>query len=395
MPRNPERLAWAVLCSSFFTLCLITTSLITGINWYLSNAMDPRQAKVEILSGTVLRQAPGAKVETNATSGLEIGENDTIRTATNSQAIIWLFDGSNVRLWPETSVTIVQLRSTRYNLNSMAIALRQQGGHTRFEIAPPSTRARSFEVETPQASMLLREGSYSIEIIGETTYIVTHYGSASVTSAGKTVELLQRERTEIGSKHPPRDPQPAARDLLINSNFTQGNDGLTGWLKGNREQQGDVPGDATVRTEEGRNVLRFTRLGSEGKHVETFIRQDINKDVTDFQSLKLTLDLKLLKQSLSGGGILGSEYPLLVRIRYRDMYQSEASWIRGFYFQNKDNYPTWNGKRVPEGRWDTFEADLFDPDTISPRPAYILWIEIAASGHDFVSETTNVRLVTE
>jgi hypothetical protein len=97
---------------------------------------------------------------------------------------------------------------------------------------------------------------------------------------------------------------------------------------------------------------------------------------------------------LSGGGVLSSEYPLILRMKYRDVYGSEAEWVHGFYIQNATNNPTNNGEQIPPDLWVPFEAgNLFE--TLDPKPFFITSLQIYASGWDYDSSVSGVRLVVE
>ena len=37
----------------------------------------------------------------------------------------------------------------------------------------------------------------------------------------------------------------------------------------------------------------------------------------------------------------------MIRLTYRDQYDSEAEWIQGFYYQNADGNPTTYGMQIP------------------------------------------------
>ena len=99
-------------------------------------------------------------------------------------------------------------------------------------------------------------------------------------------------------------------------------------------------------------------------------------------------------QSLSGGGYLCSEYPLMIRLEYDDVYGSESQWTQGFYYQNTDNNPTMFGERIPRNVWfDYASGNILE--TISPRPARLKSLLIYASGWDYESSVTDISLVVE
>jgi hypothetical protein len=389
-----------VLLLSFFGCVVLAISVPTAVNWYVMGATQPNTAELEAISGTSLLQQVGDRAEVGIQATQRLQEGDAVRTPSDAQAIVWLpFDrNTNVRLWPNSRLTMQNMQVSHYTDALTNISLNLKEGHCRIEVAPPSTKSRRLEIVTPTARVMLRgEGSYSIEvstIAGQTiTQVVTHNGSASVSAANKTVEVLRAERTEVRAGQTPADPTPAARNLIVNGDFRNGLD--SGWVADGRAEDGVMP-SVNVDFDDGLTMAHFQRSGS-SKHGEAFLVQQINRDVTDFESLELSFEAKLLNQSLSGGGWMGSEYPLMVRLRYRDVAGNENLWVKGFYYQNKDNLPVTNGTKLSQGSWQRQAApfDLFDPAVAPNRPAYLMSIELVASGWDFNSGITDVRLIAE
>ncbi len=96
------------------------------------------------------------------------------------------------------------------------------------------------------------------------------------------------------------------------------------------------------------------------------IEQRIDREVNDMSSLVLRANVKVRHQSLSGGGYLSSEFPLMVRITYRDAYDSQAEWVHGFYYQNDAGNPTTYGQEIAKDQWFPFESpNLLE---LLPRP---------------------------
>lgn len=385
------RLAWLVLWAAALTFCLMVVGLILGVRWYRDQALTARVATVDIIGGTVLFQAEETTRETVATNRMRLQDGDRLRTASDGQALISLPDGSNVRLWPDTAVEVKQLRTSTFSSQRTLTLLSQLGGHTRAEVAVPSTQERRFEIQTPHGRILLREGSYRIEITPSGSDVSVRTGSASVTARDQTVEVLRGERTIVAPGGRPTAPITAARDLIRNGDFGRG---FEGWRPGSRNEEDSIPGQVSLTMQDGRAAVAMRRQGSQ-KHGETFVQQTVNRDVTDEVSLRLSMDVKVVDQTLSGGGWRGSEYPLLVRLRYRDAYGSEATLVRGFYVTNPDGHPTTNGTPLPANQWTPMEVDLFDERQVSPRPAYLLWLEVEGAGWDFESYVTGVRLVAD
>jgi hypothetical protein len=106
----------------------------------------------------------------------------------------------------------------------------------------------------------------------------------------------------------------------------------------------------------------------------------------------------LLYQSLSGGGVLHSEYPIMVRLDYQDAYGNPNHWVQGFYYENPANYPISNGMEIPRNVWYSYESgnliELIESRG-DVKPAHLISIRIYASGHDYQSMVTEVELVAK
>jgi hypothetical protein len=390
--RQRERLAWVVLLSSFWLFVLMGVGLVLGVRWYRESALSARAGSLDqIIEGTVLYQTEQIVRETVASKGQRLQDGDRVRTDQNGKAQFQLADGSNVTLWPNTTVEIRQLRSSTYTDNRSVFVLAQLDGHTRIEVAVPSTLERRFEILTPHGRVVLREGSYRLEVGPAGTELAVREGSASFTGKERTVEVLRDERTAVSSGGDPARPKRAQRDLIRNGDFLQG---FEDWRIGSRNEEDGVLGQVNLAPVDGRFAIHLRRQGSV-RHGEAFVQQTIGRDVTDEASLKLQLDARVIHQSLSGGGVLGTEYPLLVRLRYRDYYGSENQIVRGLYVRNPEARPTTNGYAVPANQWQPITIDLFDDRQVQPKPAYLMWVEVEGGGWEFESFVTGIQLLAK
>ena len=84
----------------------------------------------------------------------------------------------------------------------------------------------------------------------------------------------------------------------------------------------------------------------------------------------------------------------MVRLTYRDVYDSEAEWVQGFYYQNTDGNPTMYGVQIPQERWHLFESP--NPlEELPIRPYRVIRIRIYGSGWDYDSLLSEVSLIVE
>lgn len=394
MRHRPEAIAWAILSSSFLIFLLLCSSLAFAVNWYKDTATSERGARLTIISGTVLVRGTGQTSWVGAVDEMELASGDAVRTEERSEALIVLFDKSTVFLFPESELTLARLAVSRFAPLRHTVLLTVHRGKIRIGVSLSPQGDKRFLVQGSQSMALLTEGSYAISVdAGRDSVRVRENGKAVVTGQGESVELARGERTEVQRDAPPKPPRSGLEELVFNGSFTQG---LAGWQVGNElgfPEGQDVQGDATLVREEGRPAVLFSRRGSKGTHCETYIFQEINRDVSDFSLLRLSIRLKLLYQSLSGGGYMGSEYPVLVKITYK-VAEGENFKVYGFYYQNEANNRTDNGIQAAQNTWVAFTA----PEnlmTLIPQPRKIMSIEVQASGWDYESLVSDISLVGE
>jgi hypothetical protein len=96
--------------------------------------------------------------------------------------------------------------------------------------------------------------------------------------------------------------------------------------------------------------------------------------------------------SLSGGGYVGSEYPIMVRLRYRDRRGSDQFWTQGFYYANPENRPTALGMLIERGVWVPIELDITH---VLGQATSIVSFEVSGSGHTFDASIGDLRLLVD
>jgi hypothetical protein len=407
MRRNPERVAWAVMLAAFAMFCALAIFIPLGIRWYLINAMRTYEAKVTCLEGTAVVEDPAQGTARPVLQGetISVPEAMVVSVDETAQATITFFDESQVRLFPSTSVALQRMRAPRFGFSprSAQINLYARGGRLYANTVLRGAASIVFAVESLQAQTLLAEdGSYVLEVSNEQTDVIVQRGTAKVSAAalpqsdGKaSVELSSRQRTVVQFGQPPSAPLKAERDLVVNGDFAAPLN--TGWTVFNDQggDGGEVDGAAALVVDEGRRAVRFFRTGGEFNHCETIIEQLLNRDLPDpLTTLRVQATVKLVEQTLSGGGYLSSEYPLMIRIRYRDIYGSENEWIQGFYYQNLNNNPTQNGQEIPQGKWYFYESENL-LSILSIKPQRIVWLRVYASGWNYESEVSQISLIIE
>jgi hypothetical protein len=399
MRRDPGRVAWVVLLAAFAINCILAVSIPLAFRWYLLSATVSHEATLEVITGTVLFWEPGRPNPIGVTGTTAIPEGSRIRTDASSRAFLTLFDNSTVTLSFDTEASLTTMRSRRFvfGMTPDSLHLYIAQGRANIGVALPVKGPREFLATSPHMTAALDDGSYSLKVTGDSSRTIVHLGTAQVTAQGESVALTQRERTTVRKGQPPEEPLAGAQNLLVNGGFVE--DLSVGWQAYNEQggDGGDIDGEISIlelpdTTSRG---VKFSRFASGGNHCETVIRQDLDEEISDLAtSISLYLKVRLEHQSLSGGGYLSSEYPLMIRLEYEDVYGSAGQWTHGFYYQNTDNNPTMFGERIPRNVWfDYASGNLLD--TIYPRPARLKSLLVYASGWDYESSVTDISLVVE
>ncbi len=412
--KNPERFAWLVIWSAFLVCILLTVSLPLGARQFILYSLEPRPSTIQAISpnpegcGTVRFTPPNAVQPTAVTcDAAQFPEGSVIATDQSSRGFVTFFDGSIAQVFPDSSLVATEMRQPRFAWSKLpnTIRIRQDRGLVIYAVAPavahagnPDGRPVSVQVSTIGFQATLGEGSYSLEVNGKRTQlVVTRGGPAIVRSIDGTrvVNVEQGERIQVAEGENLADPIPAAQDLIADGNFS--GDVLSKAWQPWVDQGGDggsVNGAVEVTNVDSRRALHIVRTGANSNSAITGVRQQLNRDVSYFQSLVLSADIRLHYQGLSGGGYQSSEYPLIIRLRYRDVNGNEQEAIQGFYYQNDEGNPTGHGEPIPQDKWVPFQTgNLFQG--LDAKPFYLLYIEVYASGWDYDSAISSLRLTAE
>jgi hypothetical protein len=389
-----QRLAWTVLLLAFGVWAALVVGTIIGVRAYFSGATDSPPATLRVVQGLVHVQATPEDDQVRARLEMPLGEGSVVESSQNSEALLYLHDGSVARLRARASLQLTTHRIGQYNPAHTGIALALRQGPvvlaTSGQLAPDRLR-----LDIPQGSLFPTRGEFLVWPEGERTRVVAYAGSALVVVGAENRELQAGQRIEL-SGTTIAGPFPAAENLVANGDFSQG---TNGWETIDVDEQGklkDVRGERRLEHfffgDQPATSLRITRRSQHQTHNETGLRQVINRDVRGYQRLLVRARVKLNDANLSGGGSMGSEYPMIIRVQYEDARGGQPDWFHGFYFQNEESRLTTNGEQIPRGEWFQYEGDL---TTLEPPPAFIKSIEVFASGHDFDAEITAVELLAE
>ncbi len=398
--RRPERTAWIVVWTAFIVFCLLVVFVPLSIRHILLYSMRSHTATLQALEGTVVIENPATGHQNVVSNGASanVTEGSAITLDDKASADLRFFDGSSVNIKPGSQVVLERVQSPRFQwgVQPNMIWLRMVTGQAKIVTNAAGKTGLDFELRLKHLNAVLQiksDGVYGAEVQTDSATLLVHQGSAVVNANSNSVQLVAPERTTVALGQPPTAPVADARELLTNGDFSQGLGEAWTAYNDQGNDGGDVPGVWSCDDET--HTVRFYRTDSQHNHCETTIEQDINRDLPDpVSSLVVRANIKIVNQNLSGGGYLASEYPLMIRIKYRDKYGSENEWIQGFYYDNSQNNPTTNGLQIPRDTWYYFESENL-LDTLNPTPTRIISIRVSASGWDYESMIRYISLAVQ
>jgi hypothetical protein len=402
MRNNPERLAWTVLLLAFATFCALVVAVPLGVRWYILNATNSKMTAVTSIRGTVLVERPNVSLPVPIVDGATQDVDETTRIVTDgtSQAVLTFFNDSTVTLYGQTTVRIQRARVPRFALSNRPDTIVVQLEQGRVRVAPVGNSQLTFEVHSPQGVVSLGEGSFSIEASEEGTEVTARAGWAQLVAAEEVVRLAAGERSLVRPGKSPSAPLPAEQNLLVNGDFSAPL--ADAWEVYRVEPPGGViTTSAKIVETDGREGLRFLSEGKDNLHSEIGIIQQVNESVQDFDSLRIQVDVRLDRQSLPGGGTLGSEFPVMVHLAYKDAEGNDRDWYHGFYYVPAPenwvlkNTPDNSNERVARVLWYPYESVNLLDSLGTAKPVYIKYIRIYASGWLYDAFVTNVALLAQ
>jgi hypothetical protein len=275
-------------------------------------------------------------------------------------------------------------------INQHSLLLTQWSGPVRY-----ATAGSPMEVQAPNGLVqLAAHGDYTVWLDGDVTRVLVYGGEARLVAGGASVPVAEGRRAEIdpvGQVHGSFERQMS---LLANSNLAQRDQNWMAWDRPNSPL--DVNGKRfwVQGADEVSTALRVLRESVKGEHGETGLIQPLDRDVSGFRHLWLKATVRVDYADLSGGGTLGSEYPMMLRVKYEGPVEgSQIPWSVGLYYANPDNRPTEGfGEQWPQGEWKQYSVDLMDTEA-STVPYRLVEFAVMGQGHSYDARIADISLV--
>lgn len=431
---SPQVLAWLVLLVSFGLFCLLVYAAVSTITDYLSHSVQNKPATVEAVQNDNVFVLHGGQPKATVVSGSEtIQEGDEVRTDKDSEAVIKFFDDSRLDLGAGTRVRIQESKVDIKNFrqSEKRLIVKVFSGTVRFTVAP-FVPGKDFNKSTfmaiisgdsdtdNQAEILFNDADSRNYVDGVFTLSVNTSPETGVKSlfsnkASRPVEVRNAAHTQVVPVRPgqrvaivqgvigvPGLPADNQVNLIENGSFING---IDSW----RLQppvattENNIPGFIRFDNEQINDGIqpraRVFRLDSAAKDTpyETSVVQDVNRDVSDYEDLWFSLKVKLMDQSLAGGGYQGAEYPVFIKINFVDQNNNTQEIFHGFYSKANDTSTQsqdqlGRSSKLPQDEWQEWRVNLM---TGTNKPIRILKVVIGSAGHLYDSYFTDVSLIAQ
>ena len=409
-----QRLAWTVLIAALISCVGLAVVVPFGLNAYRQRATRAIDVVVQANQGTVgIVQSDGESValfagdpafSLDAAGSVLTNATDTALMLTQTPAGGGLV--ARIQVYGGTQVELDQSRSPRFVSSSAGneLAFDLRSGRILLSVPDEQQRPLALRVDTPQGQVLIEEpGQYSVNATNSSSQVTVLQGSLLLNSGDNELHLDSDQRAIMAGQGTLEGPLAAERNLVANGEFS---DGLEMWapLSPNTEIVDQPSVEVSVDSGDLEPVVSFRRLGI--GHADAGLRQIIGQDVTDFESLKLLLSMRIAEQSLGVCGEQGSECPVIIRIEYVDINGVDQIWQQGFYASGNIGPdtpdvcvacppPLNEHQRVPFGQLAFYESEnlLEKLNQLGILPAQIKSITVIASGHAFDAQIFDLALI--
>ncbi len=414
-----QRMAWAVLLGSFFVCMVITIAIPFTANALLQNLTESLIIFVQANQGTVgLDDVAGDRTALLAgESGVYIEAGEGGLTGDAATALVAVNPPNEdqllarLQVYSNTDIALLQATTPRFAVSDQDHSLRVKldNGRLRLTIPEFGERPSQIIITTPQSDIAIQSaGQYAIIVNNDETQVTVQEGRLMITAVegASTLDLANNQRGVVPTGSGPVGPLETERNLIANGSFSQE---LNRWtiLPWSVERADQPAGQIRVLDAGDEPRLNISRQGV--GHADVLVRQSINQDVVEIESLRLLLTFRILNQSLEVCGIDGSECSLFVRLNYVDGGGLSNTWQHGFYAVGEpisgvqpDVCTTCamvqdTHERVPLGQEYFYDVDLGELIARQGRipPRFIESIILVSSGHSFEVEVVDIALLAE
>lgn len=410
-------MAWVILLSSFFVCMVITIAIPFTANALVQNLTESLAIFVQANQGTVgLDNTTGDRTALLAgESGTFIESGERVLTGGTASALIVVHPPNEelllarLQLYSNTDMTLLVAETPRFGVSEQdhTLSLKLDNGRIHLTVPEFGERPSAITIVTPQSDITIQTpGQYTIIVNNDETQVTVQTGNLTVTAVESeaSLDLTENQRGVVPTGQGPEGPLGTERNLIVNGDFSQE---LNRWtiFPWSVDRADQPAGQVRVLDAGNEPRLNISREG-EG-HADVLVRQSINQDVAEVESLRLVVTFRIINQSLEVCGILGSECPLFLRVNYVDGGGLSNTWQHGFYAVGEpipgvqpDGCTTCAmvqdlHERVTLGQEYFYDIDLDEEIARQGRipPRFIESIILVSSGHSFEIEVVDIAIL--
>ena len=388
--RGMQAFAWVSLVVAVGLLAAAILYVPRGVAALFSGVSESRPISATVLEGTVLVQPPATATWQGMASRADLAEGTRLLTDDRARAFLRTREGSTVLLYNDTELAVQRMQYGRFNPALQDSVLRLFQGRIQIGVAlHPAAPDRRISLLAGQGRLDLGTGTYRIEMEPDgAVHLSVQQGTALVWLGSRVLEAPAGRRVVLTPAETITGPLPLERDLIRDPLLDRLAD-ASAWSAFVVTEAGP-PGTVNPQPD-GVWFERQTADGATDRHGESGLVQELDRDVRDYVNLSLRADVRTDRQTLSGGGTAGTEYPLMLRLTYLDAEGREQIWATGFYHQNDAGLSVKLGRQIPPGEWITFDHPTLLQET-RPAPVRLRRLEVLGSGWEYRSAIRRVEL---
>lgn len=207
------------LTAALIIIIIAGVLLRSGLNLISPPPAMASSCTLSILNGSVEFQKGGADSWQSGTDDMTLAMDTKVKTTGDAHAVLTFFEGSTIKLEPNTLVGIEQMEFA--DGESSRIVVKQFRGRTWSHVEKMST-ASYYEIETPSASVIARGTLFAVDVNeADVTKVTTSEGLVSVIAQGEEVDLAANQQVQVEVGATPSKPERMAEpksELIITTN---------------------------------------------------------------------------------------------------------------------------------------------------------------------------------
>jgi hypothetical protein len=426
--RNPQTIAWVIVLASFALFCVLCASGTFGAYWFMFESGVPLTTRLTVSRGavTVVRPDLTSYLVNSAGSSNYIAPSSILQTDADSQGYLTFEDSysgqliGTVYILENTSIGFTEAVRPRFEWGKAKYAMLLSNAIGRFSIdlSARVTRGSVLSLTSESGTAYVEDGgSYAVEALDQHIQVYTRYGKGLLYASDLAWQVnenalgrLEKGQHEVSLTTYPFDmlnlaePGPPQPSFGADDPSATANNSLPlFWAcESFAQSPNEIQGMWQRKNINNSVVLEFARrgLGPSNRPLGpafvgcrfSFPRNPLGLHVSQYSSLVIRLKMKIVFQDVTTCGILGSECPIMLEMKYVDINGQPQFWRQGFYadrpssdnsIQRCDTCPH-DHQQINKDAWYIYDTgDLKKQFPADKMIDYVEYVRVYASGHQF------------